>query len=107
MYVFTSRATYVLIAWGAAAGFAIAMVLASTPNGLPDAWVRPIVVANADLMPTEDSPGWDCKTMGNRVCGDPGNLDMSNPFDRCLAAMADAEIPADMWECYEYPRERP
>lgn len=106
MYVYTARVTYALVACGATAGFAIAMVLASTHGGLPDGWLRPIVVANADLMPTEDSSGWDCKTMGDRSCV-PSNSDLSNPFDRCLAAMSDAEIPADMWECYEYPRERP
>lgn len=30
--------------------------------------------------------------------------DLSNPFDRCLAAMQDAEIPGDMWDCYETPQ---
>lgn len=89
----------------AVGGFALAMALASTPNGLPDGLVRPIVSANADAQVTEDSPGWDCATMGNRSCG--GNGDLSNPYDRCVAAMGDAEIPGDMWECYEYPRERP
>jgi hypothetical protein len=33
--------------------------------------------------------------------------DLANPWERCLAAMEAAEIPGDMWECYEYPREMP
>lgn len=35
------------------------------------------------------------------------SFDLANPWERCLDAMEAAEIPGDMWECYEYPRERP
>lgn len=27
--------------------------------------------------------------------------DLSDPWERCLAAMEQAEIPGDMWECHE------
>lgn len=41
---------------------AIAALLIGTPLIL-----APMVQA----QPREDEPGWDCATMGNRVCGDP------------------------------------
>lgn len=30
--------------------------------------------------------------------------DLADPFERCLAAMEQAEIPGDMWKCYETPQ---
>lgn len=39
---------------------------------------------------TEDSPGWDCATMGNRECGESPQLDA---YTRCLLAMDGAELP--------------
>lgn len=27
--------------------------------------------------------------------------DLTDPWERCLAAMEQAEIPGDMWECHE------
>lgn len=32
--------------------------------------------------------------------------DLSDDWQRCLAAMQDAEIPGDMWECHEHPEAR-
>lgn len=44
---------------------------------------------------TEDSAGWDCATMGNRVCASDlvTFTDMSQPYDRCLAALDGAHVP--------------
>lgn len=97
-----------MMALSASAGFSLAMALVSA-DALPEAWWRS---AEAGSQVTEDSVGWDCRTMGNKVCGWdvpqlPPDWDLTDPYDRCLAAMADAEIPADQWDCYEYPRERP
>lgn len=34
-----------------------------------------MISANAETLPVpvieEDQPGWDCATMGNRICGEP------------------------------------
>lgn len=50
---------------------------------------------------TEDMPGWDCATMGNRVCG--SDRDLTDPFERCLSAVEAAHIPGWMWECHQTP----
>lgn len=33
-------------------------------------------------------------------------FDLSDDWQRCLAAMQDAEIPGDVWECHEHPQVR-
>jgi hypothetical protein len=76
---------------GMVAGFTTAMAV--TNQTMPPIWN----VSELAQAPTEDSPGWDCATQGNRSCG-PG-FDLTSPFERCLAAMEAAEIPADLWEC--------
>lgn len=44
---------------------------------------------------TEDSPGWDCGSMDNRVCGSDleAYTDMTQPYDRCLRALDGAHLP--------------
>lgn len=55
-----------------------------TPNGLTpkhqpgDDAVVPELVSRH--QPQEDEPGWDCRTMGNRICG-PGNDQGVEPGD--------------------------
>lgn len=71
------------------ASIVLAVFVAGMGTGMLTAW----------QSPTEDSPGWDCTTQGDRSCS--GRWDLTNPFERCLAAMEQAEIPADVWECRE------
>lgn len=48
---------------------------------------------------TEDMPGWDCRTMGNRVCGpDPSATpyDLGDPYTRCVLALDAAEVASEL-----------
>lgn len=43
-------------------------------NGTPCTWTNPRTgiaydVDSRNYWPQEDEPGWDCRTMGNRICG--------------------------------------
>jgi hypothetical protein len=44
----------------------VAVIPASTPATPPFALDTPVI--------TEDDPRWDCRTMGDRVCGDVDTL---------------------------------
>lgn len=50
---------------------AVAILLAAAPTG--DAQVPP---TTGDAQVQEDDPGWDCRTMGNRICGDQTTRDL-------------------------------
>ena len=43
----------------------------SVPSALPPVLGTPIITAVSNVVsePQEDEEGWDCHTMGNRVCG--------------------------------------
>lgn len=93
VHMYGQGAVLAIATLAAVGGFAFAMALASTPNGLPDSLVRPIVSANATQAPravTEDSPGWDCLRQGNATCRIDGVLMTSlegmpsDPFGRCV-----------------------
>jgi hypothetical protein len=45
-----------------------------------DAYAAEVGDDNADGTITEDESGWDCRTMGNRICG-PGNVQGAIPGD--------------------------
>jgi len=53
-----------------ALGAVVALVL-TRDSGLPKSVFTTPVFDNTPSMVQEDDPGWDCATMGNRVCGTP------------------------------------
>lgn len=55
----------VLMAAVIAVGIVLATMIMSNPGAL-------IGDDNSDGLILEDESGWDCRTMGNRICG-PGN----------------------------------
>lgn len=73
---------------GALGGFSLAMALVNTPGTLPAGWVK-ITPAPSYSTPVD----WEPEPRHS--------FDLVNPWERCLAAMEEAEIPGDMWECHE------
>lgn len=66
-----------LLVWVAMLGFVLGLVVGvsggsgcSVSEPLPSRSV-PVSLDGGDGVVDEDDPGWDCRTMGNRVCG-PG-----------------------------------
>lgn len=62
------------------AGFALFGALALDPTTAPA----------ASTMVAEDDARWDCATMGNRVCGDAGDVVLQDDFDRIAQLRTDA-----------------
>ena len=58
-----------LIAAAIGAGIALGTVTVLHQTYAPPE--APIAPVSHDIGAAEDSPGWDCSTQGNRICGDP------------------------------------
>lgn len=52
-----------------------------------------VITADARHPSTEDSPAWDCVTMGNRVCG-PTNVQ-----GKTAACYDDGGVIVALWPC--------
>ena len=53
----------------AAATAALAVGFIAGMTALPAAASGPSITAPATLQIEEDDPRWDCRTMGNKICG--------------------------------------
>src|SRR5689334_16704854 len=63
---------------GAAVTYAATRPATQVPSTVPapsaTAYVVPTGIPSPSLPPSEDSPGWDCRTQGNHVCRIDGEL---------------------------------
>lgn len=66
----------------------------ATPSHSDDQYAWEVGDDNADGVITEDESGWDCVSMGNRICG-PGN-DQGKP----AACYDDGGVIVALWPCY-------
>ena len=64
--------TIALVVVKAALGAGLALGFAAAPHGMAHAKLGPVI--------EEDSPQWDCRTMGNLICG-PDNAQGVTPGD--------------------------
>lgn len=74
-------------------GIPIAMLilLVSWVNHLDDYAARLAPTPVQVTKITEDDPRWDCRTMGNHVCGPPKTVDIAEAEHDAYAAMVDME----------------
>jgi hypothetical protein len=65
--------TFALLIAKAAFGASLALSFAAMPHAVAhtgyDAYAAEVGDDNADGIITEDESGWDCRVMGNRICG--------------------------------------
>ncbi|MBN7317872.1 hypothetical protein [Mycobacteroides abscessus] len=67
------RLTLAMAAGALVMAGAIADPAGATPTVIPTPATPSVVHSVPASEPEEDEPGWDCATMGNRICGPEGD----------------------------------